>query len=72
MVTEARFIAQRAQLGNPAVWDMHKKRWVAVMMRDTELDPKAADEEAMRRARLSAQAYERDAAEQAWKKEAGK
>lgn len=71
MSAQARYIPSRAKLGSPIVLDTEGKRPVLVCLRDTEADDKVADEEAMARARICAQALNRVHAEHAWKQQQG-
>ncbi len=72
MSAQSRFTTARAKLGSPIVWDNEEKRACAVFPRhwsDGDTIPEAADEAAMQKARICAQAFNRVHAELAWKQQ---
>lgn len=69
MSARPRFEVARASLGSPIVRDTKDSRAVAVFTRDPDAAKEASDAEAMRKAGICAQALNRVAAEQAWRKQ---
>jgi len=66
---QVRYTTSRGKLGSPIVMDSEARRPVLVCLRDTEVDTTAADEAAMRMARIIAQALNRVDAEERWRKQ---
>lgn len=69
MKATAKYAPSRGKFGSPIVLDCEAHRPVLVCLRDTDTDGKAADEAAMGMARTCAQALNRVAAEERWRKQ---